>query len=106
MKRLTTLALLAGMLSAPRCIARKRPLTHCRSLTFRYPGRKPAAHRRLPGEFARHDGARAGKRPQPASLPAMPPPVAAGIPDTVPLTPIVGGRPEPHADGHAGRHHP
>lgn len=53
MKRLTTLALLAGMLSAPVLHSEDTPRTHCRRLIFRYLMRKPAARRRLPAKQIR-----------------------------------------------------
>ncbi|MDU1427420.1 MAG: cellulose biosynthesis cyclic di-GMP-binding regulatory protein BcsB, partial [Klebsiella michiganensis] len=91
MKRLTTLALLAGMLSAPTLHSEETPADALPQLNFPLSGAEadgasaaeansPAATEHAPANVD-----------QPASLPAMPPSVAAGIPDTVPLTPIVGG---------------
>ena len=91
MKRLTTLALLAGMLSAPTLHSEETPADALPQLNF------PLSGAEADGASAAEANSPAATEPapanvdQPASLPAMPPPVAAGIPDTVPLTPIVGG---------------
>lgn len=53
MKRLTTLALLAGMLSAPALHSEDTPPDALPPLIFRYLMRKPAARRRLPAKQIR-----------------------------------------------------
>lgn len=65
MKRLTTLALLAGMLSAPALHSEDTPPDALPPLNFPLPdaeasGASGACQR---SKFARHDRARAGKRP-------------------------------------------
>lgn len=93
MKRLTTLALLAGMLSAPALHSEDTPPDALPPLNFPLPDAEasgasaPASEANSP---ATTEPAPANV-PQPASLPAMPSPVASGVADTVPLTPIVGG---------------
>lgn len=93
MKRLTTLALLAGMLSAPALHSEETPSDALPPLNFPLPDAEasgasaPASEANSP---ATTEPAPANV-PQPASLPAMPSPVASGVADTVPLTPIVGG---------------
>ena len=93
MKRLTTLALLAGMLSAPALHSEETPSDALPPLNFPLPDAQasgasaPASEANSP---ATTEPAPANV-PQPASLPAMPSPVASGGADTVPLTPIVGG---------------
>ena len=59
MKRLTTLALLAGMLSAPALHSEETPPDALPPLNFPLPDAQASGA----SEFARHDGARAGKRP-------------------------------------------
>lgn len=91
MKRLTTLALLAGMLSAPTLHSEETPADALPQLNF------PLSGAEADGTSAAEANSPAATEPEPAnadrpvSLPVMPPPVASGIPDTVPLTPIVGG---------------
>lgn len=87
MKRLTTLALLAGMLSAPALHSEEAPAEPSAPLNFPLPD---AATDSAPDEGAAPTPAEAESTPEPASLPAMPP-VSNPAPEVVPLTPIVGG---------------
>ncbi|WP_241722616.1 cellulose biosynthesis cyclic di-GMP-binding regulatory protein BcsB [Raoultella sp. HC6] len=87
MKRLTTLALLAGMLSAPPLHSEEAPAEPSAPLNFPLPD---AATDSAPDEGAAPTPAEAESTPEPASLPAMPP-VSNPAPEVVPLTPIVGG---------------
>lgn len=87
MKRLTTLALLAGMLSAPALHSEEAPADPSAPLNFPLPD---AATDSAPDEGAAPTSAQAESTQEPASLPAMPP-VSSPAPEVVPLTPIVGG---------------
>ncbi|MFB5080367.1 cellulose biosynthesis cyclic di-GMP-binding regulatory protein BcsB [Raoultella sp. C349492] len=89
MKRLTTFALLAGILSAPALHGEETPADRSAQLNFPLPD---AATDSAPDEGAAPapTAAEAESTEAPASLPAMPP-VSNPAPDVVPLTPIVGG---------------
>jgi len=93
MKRLTTLALLVGMFSAPALHSEETPADSLPQLNFPLfnagvdsaPVADPAPADESNSSVDTENSA------QPASLPAMPPPVTPSVPETVPLTPIVGG---------------
>ncbi|MFG0814052.1 cellulose biosynthesis cyclic di-GMP-binding regulatory protein BcsB [Raoultella sp. FYR_9] len=89
MKRLTTFALLAGILSAPALHGEETPADRSAQLNFPLPD---AATDSAPDEGAAPapTAAEPESTEAPASLPAMPP-VSNPAPDVVPLTPIVGG---------------
>lgn len=89
MKRLTTFALLAGILSAPALHGEETPADRSAQLNFPLPD---AATDSAPDEDAAPapTAAEPESTEAPASLPAMPP-VSNPAPDVVPLTPIVGG---------------
>lgn len=89
MKRLTTFALLVGILSAPALHGEETPADRSAQLNFPLPD---AATDSAPDEGAAPapTAAEAESTEAPASLPAMPP-VSNPAPDVVPLTPIVGG---------------
>ncbi|MVT04821.1 cellulose synthase regulator BcsB [Enterobacter sp. 10-1] len=89
MKRLTTFALLAGILSAPALHGEETPADRSAQLNFPLPD---AATDSEPDEGAAPapTAAEPESTEAPASLPAMPP-VSNPAPDVVPLTPIVGG---------------
>ncbi|HDK6393235.1 cellulose biosynthesis cyclic di-GMP-binding regulatory protein BcsB (plasmid) [Klebsiella variicola] len=94
MKRLTTLALLAGILSAPALHGEEVPADHLAPLNFPQPD---AVADSVPGEGSSPvttpapTAAESESAGEPAPLPVLPPPVSNPAPDVVPLTPIIGG---------------
>ncbi|MFK3704345.1 cellulose biosynthesis cyclic di-GMP-binding regulatory protein BcsB [Klebsiella sp. NPDC088457] len=90
MKRLTTLALLAGMLSAPALHAEERAVDRAASLNFPLPD---AAEDSPPADEPVSATPATPTEPTSESVspPTFPPPASGAAADVVPLSPLVGG---------------
>ncbi|MEN0613681.1 cellulose biosynthesis cyclic di-GMP-binding regulatory protein BcsB [Klebsiella indica] len=87
MKRLTALALLVGLFAVPALHSEETPVHSLSQLNFPLPdaGGGSAAVAESAAE------SNSAATTESTSLPAMPPPVISDTPDTLPLTPVVGG---------------